>query len=218
MNSKIILFLFFFCFIASIATIASTRSNPLESNLYILIESLQTIKPPLADGLISDIHSRALVKADAFDVSEIDTRFASEYHDLPPEIENKFRAIAFVKSVDFKTFIFEYKTPEGYLIEFVGAARRDGSLVQIAWIRCLSMGDVIKPITIVKGKKVRRGLYLDELSMVEESLRASAYNYLTTNFAQLIQNMNSILVTATQNSKVNKQSKKGLLVFFEDNY
>jgi hypothetical protein len=216
MNSKFLLCIFFFCFIAS---------HPIENNLSIMIESLQTIKPPLANNLVKNIQSSGSVKADAFDVSDLNTRFASKYHDLPEEIENKFKAITLVDSIEYETFLFEYKTPQGSLIEYVGAARRDGSLVQIAWITCSSKGDVIQPVTLVQQRKckskmlfwkkcknvekqVPRGLNLDELNIVEQTIRADAYDYLKRNFSGLVNNMNIILDSAIENNK----SKKGFLV------
>lgn len=189
------LLLFFSLFIlhSSSFSVSSPVGLQMLSELKYEVFFLPTDVPKNAGDYISDIKSYGKINAESFDVSQIDEILLTKLQ-IPDKAYTKFKNILFSKEIHFQTFSFSTILNQGSLTEFIGTARRNGSIADIAYAYITTIGNIKMPCQNIEKKKcwkvlflfnkcetiiecIPRGMIAHEIDIVMEALRADGYRY-----------------------------------------
>ncbi len=134
--------LFYFIFIISLHCLrfqSLTSSQEMISALQAEIQKIATSAPSNADTYVNNVNSQGNFNTDSFDVSQTQ-QILSVKLQLPQVAIDKFNNIIFSESLTFQTFTASLTNQVALMSEFIGAARKVDTIVEVAFIQVSSSG------------------------------------------------------------------------------
>ena len=118
-----------------------TSSQQMISALQAEIQKIAASTPSNAGTYVNNVISQGIFNSDSFDVSQTQ-QILSVKLQLPQVAIDKFKNIIFSESLTFQTFTASLTNQVALLSEFIGAARRVGTIAEVAFIKVSSSGSL----------------------------------------------------------------------------
>lgn len=188
--------------------------------------------PGNSGAFVQNIQNHGSFNADSFELTQAMAVLQKKLQ-LPQQAVDKFKNIIFADSLNFETFTISINVNQGMITEFLGTARKVGNQADIAYIEVASSGNLVAQYQTVSTRschrvvfwkkchtntqRVPRGFSAQEIGVITNALRASAYQYVLQELRNPPAPLKSFDELKPKMLQENKKSYPPLILSFNDN-